>query len=71
MPIPGYVEYRKREFCNDIGCPVQMDLNKIVPGSPEYEATRQGCMSACRFTTWQFHHWLIERGYIIVRPENA
>ena len=24
---------------------------------------------ACRYTTWQFHHWLIEKGYLILKPK--
>jgi hypothetical protein len=22
-------------------------------------------------TTWEFHHWLIEKGYLIIRPETV
>lgn len=71
MPIPGYVDYKKREFCSDIKCPVQIELNSKEEGSKEYEETRRVCSKACKFTTWQFHHWLIERGYLIVRPEKG
>ena len=70
MAIPGYVEYHKREFCNDVRCPVQVELNSKAPGSPEYETTRQICTTACKFTTWQFHHWLIDKDYVIVRPDR-
>jgi hypothetical protein len=27
MPIDGYVEYKRREFCKDVRCPVQLDLD--------------------------------------------
>ena len=70
MPIDGYVEYRKREFCNDVRCPVQMELNKHEEGTEEYENIRKTCRESCKFTTWQFHHWLIDKGYVIVRPEK-
>jgi hypothetical protein len=63
----GYVEYKRREFCKDVKCPVQVDLIKQIEGSPEYEKIRQKCGTACLYSTWQFHHWLIEKGYLIVR----
>jgi len=70
MSIKGYVDYKKREFCNDVKCSVQLELNSKKQGSREYENVRQICRTDCRFTTWQFHHWLIDKGYLIVRPEN-
>ena len=68
MPIRGYVDYRKRAFCSDVRCPVQVELDSKMPGSEEYERIRQICRTDCRFTTWQFHHWLIDKGYLIVKP---
>jgi hypothetical protein len=68
MTLPGYVEYKRREFCKDIQCPIQQKLNQQTEGSPEYETTRKKCSTACLYTTWQFHHWLIEKGYLIVKP---
>lgn len=70
MPVAGYVDYKPREYCNDVKCPVQMDLNKCEKGSEEYEKIRQICRTDCRHTTWEFHHWLIEKRYLVVRPEN-
>jgi len=70
MSIEGYVNYKKREFCNDVKCPVQLELNSKKQDSKEYENVRQICRTDCRFTTWEFHHWLIDKGYLIVRPEN-
>ena len=67
MEFEGYVEYKRREFCNDIPCPVQVDLNKQEEGSDEYERIRAICKTDCRYTTYQFHHWLIEKGYYIIR----
>jgi hypothetical protein len=66
MPLEGFVEYKRREFCNDVKCPVQMELNRLTEKSKEYERVRLTCSTACVFTTWQFHHWLIEKGYIIL-----
>jgi len=71
MAISGYVEYKSREFCNDLKCSVQLELNSKKKGSEEYERVRQACREACKHTAWQFHHWLIEKGYLIVRKEKA
>jgi hypothetical protein len=68
IPVEGYVEYKRREFCKDVECPVQMELNALEEGSAAYEERRLVCKEHCRFTTYQFHHWLIEKGYIIIRP---
>ncbi len=70
MTIEGYVEYKRREFCKDVQCPVQVEINNLVEGSTAYEYARQKCGKACLYTTWQFHHWLIERGYLIVKPKG-
>jgi len=34
--IKGYIDYQRREFCKDIKCPVQLDLDKQEPGSKTY-----------------------------------
>jgi len=70
MSLEGFIEYKRREFCNDIKCPVQMELNKLEHGSEEYERVRQTCRVNCRYTTWQFHHWLMEKGYLILRQKG-
>ncbi|MHC4506468.1 MAG: hypothetical protein ACYTFI_24495 [Planctomycetota bacterium] len=69
MPIPGHVDYQRREYCKDIRCTVQLELGTHEPGTDEYEAVRAKCKSACIHTTYEFHHWLIEHGYEIARPE--
>jgi hypothetical protein len=66
MTAQGYTEYKRREFCKDIQCPIQLELNKQKEGSAEHEATRQRCSKSCLHTTWEFHHWLIEKGYFII-----
>jgi len=68
MPIAGYLEYQRREYCRDVRCPVQLELDAQTLGSEEYERTRKICQMDCRHTTYEFHHWLIEKGYLIVRP---
>ena len=71
MSLEGFIEYKRREICNDVKCPVQMELNRAKEKSEEYERIRQKCSSACVYTTWQFHHWLIEKGYLILRPKGS
>ncbi len=70
MSIPGYTDYQAREFCKDVCCPVQQTLNSLKDKPEAYELIRQTCRTACRFTTWQFHHWLIEKGYLIVKDSK-
>jgi len=71
MSIEGYIDYKRREFCKDVKCPVQMDLEHHEQGSGEYEKTREICRTDCRYTTYDFHHWLIEKNYLIVRPDEG
>lgn len=70
MSIEGYVDYQRREFCNDVKCSVQVEMNSHQQGSEEYERSRRTCTTDCVYTTWQFHQWLIEKGYLIVRPQE-
>lgn len=71
MGIPGFIEYRRREYCQDVRCPVQSDLEAQAPGSAEYERIRSACQKRCQHTTYEFHHWLIHKGYLILRPEQG
>jgi hypothetical protein len=70
MSVEGFTEYKRREFCKAVKCPVQMELNQLEETSEAYQKLRQTCVSACRFTTYQFHHWLIEQGYLILKPKS-
>ncbi|MCJ7578103.1 MAG: hypothetical protein MUO91_06595 [candidate division Zixibacteria bacterium] len=70
MSIKGYADYKRREFCKDVKCPVQLEMDAQIEGSFEYEKIRQTCKTNCRYTTYQFHHWLIGKGYLIIRPEK-
>lgn len=63
-----YVEYQRREFCNDIKCTVQMLLNEQESRSAEYEEIRRICQMNCIHTTYEFHHWLINKDYLLIRP---
>jgi len=67
----GYVEYQRREFCNDVKCSVQMLLNRQGSGSAEYEEIRKICQTDCIHTTYEFHHWLISKGYLLIRPAEG
>ncbi|MFH1127369.1 MAG: hypothetical protein ABIG84_05925 [archaeon] len=70
MPFEGYVGYKKREFCNDVNCPVQIIMDKKEDGSEDYNELREICKRKCMHTTYEFHHWLIDKGYLLVRPEK-
>ncbi len=71
MPsIEGYIEYNRREYCKDVKCPIQLLLDKEVEKSPKYEEIRAICASDCLHTTHEFHHWLTEKGYLVVRPKE-
>lgn len=70
MSIKGYVDYKRREFCKDVKCPVQLELETQKQGSEGYEKIRKICKTDCRHTTYQFHHWLTEKGYLIIRPKT-
>ena len=70
MPIDGYVDYKRREFCKDVKCPAQMELDAQKEGTGEYENIRKRCKSNCKYTTHQFHRWLIDKGYLIVKPSK-
>ncbi len=63
----GYVEYQRRAFCNDIKCPVQILLNSEEAGSPKFEEIRSICRADCLHTTHEFHAWLIERDYLVIK----
>lgn len=70
QPIEGYTEYKRREYCNDVKCPVQLMLNREVEKSARYEEIRAICATHCIHSTYEFHHWLIGKGYLILRPEQ-
>lgn len=67
MPFDGFIDYQRREYCKDIRCPVQLLLDKQDLGSETYDRVREICQSGCIHTTYEFHHWLIGKGYEIVR----
>jgi len=69
-PMDGYIEYRRREYCKDVKCPIQVLLNEEAEKSPKYEEIRAICASRCVHSTHEFHAWLIGKGYLIVRPEE-
>ena len=68
MSITGHVDYQRREYCRDVACPVQDLLDGQPAESPGYEAVRALCKNHCIHTTYEFHHWLIQHGYLVVRP---
>jgi hypothetical protein len=67
MAIEGYVDYKRREYCKDIKCPVQMEMDTKKEDSEDYQNLRKKCQVACLHTTYEFHQWLIKQGYEIVK----
>jgi len=45
-------------------------MNKKQQDSEDYNDLRQICQTNCLHTTYEFHHWLIEKGYLLVKPEK-
>ncbi len=70
MSLEGYIDYKRREYCKETRCPVQLELDAQPEGSEGYQNIRKRCQTACIRTTYEFHHWLIENGYLVVRPEK-
>ena len=70
MSIDGYIDYQRREYCHDIACPVQLLLDDAGEGTETGERIRNICKTDCIHTTYEFHHWLIQRGYLVVRPDG-
>ena len=66
--MEGFIEYKRREFCKDVNCPTQIKLNQQQEKSKIYKEIRKTCKTDCLYTTWQFHHWLIDKGYLIIKP---
>jgi len=71
MSLEGYIEYQRRKFCKVLPCPIQVLLDAEAEGLPKYEQIRAICKTDCIHTTYEFHHWLIQNGYLIVRPTQA
>ena len=71
MPLEGYVDYQRREFCKDISCPIQILLDRQEEGSEQYEKIRGICKIKCIQSTYAFHHWLIEKGFLIIKKHST
>ena len=68
--IDGWIDYKRREYCNDIQCKVQVLMNQEEENSDKYQELRGICKTDCIHSTYEFHHWLIEHGYEVVRKDN-
>lgn len=67
----GYEEYKRREYCRVVQCPVQELLDGEQPGSDKYNLTRRICQEGCLQTAHSFHRYLIDAGYIVIRPVKS
>ncbi len=62
--------YKKREFCNNIKCPVQLELNKHIDTSSEYNAIKGICASNCLQSADSFLIWLKNNKYYITNNDK-
>lgn len=66
--IEGFIDYQRREFCRAVSCPVQILLDAAEPGSETATLARQICQNDCLHTCHEFHAWLNQQGFVVVRP---
>ncbi|VVB90830.1 Uncharacterised protein [uncultured archaeon] len=46
-------------------------MNRTAQDPADYNDLRAICQENCLHTTYEFHHWLIEKGYLVVKPESG
>ncbi|MFH1978129.1 MAG: hypothetical protein ABIJ92_02290 [Candidatus Aenigmatarchaeota archaeon] len=66
----GYVVYIHRDFCKDVECPVQIELDKEEIESEKYNTICETCKRDCNFTAIGFQKWLASHGYLIVKTSK-
>ena len=70
-------EYQSREFCRDIACLYQMEIDylrdvdnrQFVIREGEIRETKDEHCNYCK--AYEFHQWLKENGYKIMEVNNA
>lgn len=70
MDLDEYIDYQRREYCKALPCPIQTLLDGESEASSRYEQIRAICKDHCLHTTYEFHHYLIKKGYLIIRPSD-
>jgi hypothetical protein len=63
-------EYRSHEFCRDVPCRVQLDLESHQKGSKMYEQAKTECKDRCRYSRISFISWLLEHGYSVLGADH-
>ncbi len=63
--IDGIVEYQSREYCKDVKCPYQLELNRMQKDTPEYDEFKIQCQEECAHTRLDFMQWLVGHDYKI------
>ncbi len=63
MSLEGFKAYNRRKFCNDIKSTAQTKRACS-------ERIRQTCGTHYKHITWQFHRWLIEKGYLNLQTKK-
>jgi hypothetical protein len=64
--IDDRMHYQSREFCKDVRCAVQVELDRLSDlnkAGTVYESIRSLCKSNCRYTKEDFRRWLESQGY--------
>ena len=69
--------YKKREFCNNIKCPIQLELNKhmeniINENNPDPENHIEKLETLAKFenTAWKFHRAISQQGFAIMKTRQ-
>lgn len=57
--IPKSKEYQKYEFCRDMKCSYLIDEACCLEPAP-----------SCRYTAKEFHHWLQDNRFLIVKVDD-
>ena len=60
-------EYQGGEFCKAVKCEIRLQLDDLVKGSDEYMQLKNICKTDCKKTAYEFHDWLDNNGYSIVK----
>ncbi len=47
-----------------------MIMNQKGQDSAEYNQLRDLCREHCLHTTYEFHHWLVDKGYLLLRHDT-
>jgi len=61
--VDSAAEYTSREFCRDVECETQQELDSCPKESIEYSRISNSCRYRCSHTKEDFILWLARNGY--------